>query len=214
MPGGRKPFLFVLTFCLAATIARAQTRPGITVDRFTSLADLAASVSVQAPADVNQQPTCENLALPCTTPRTFTGFGFVLSASAYASEVFGVVGEVSGYPNAWASYEPSCDRAHSICAVNQTNHVRAALAGVKGRTRLIDGGTARGRFFAQVLVGPEWSDVLPRQRVVQPGVGYDGYFLDGLAYRVEWDYRLAPSAVRDLSTNRISAAIVIPLGSR
>jgi hypothetical protein len=88
---------------------------------------------------------------------------------AIGSGVFGIVGEVSGYPNEWASYEPSCDREHSICAVNHTNHVRAALAGVKGRTPLIDGGTARGRFFAQVLLGPEWSDVLPRQGVVALG---------------------------------------------
>jgi hypothetical protein len=65
-----------------------------------------------------------------------------------------------------------------------------------------------------VLVGPQWSNVGPQQRVLQLSVGYDGYLRNGIAVRIEWDDRFVPRAVRDLSTSRILAGIAIPLGSR
>jgi hypothetical protein len=210
----RESSLFVLSICLAAAPVRAQTAPVVTVHELRSIADVTASISMQSPADVNQRPACQELALPCLTPQTFIGFGFALSAGVYSNDVVGIVGELSTYPNHWAAYETNCDRAHSVCAVNQTNHVHAALAGLKGRTPLITGWSTRGRFFAQALVGPQWSDVGPRLRVFQPGIGYDGYLRNGIAVRVEWDYRSVPRAVRDLSTSRILAGIAVPLGSR
>jgi hypothetical protein len=213
MFGGRESSLFILALCLA-TPARAQTAPEITVDDFQSIAEMTAGVSVQTPADVNQRPACQDLALPCLTPRTFGDLGLVLSAAVYPGEIVGIVGELSAYSNRWASYEPNCDLRHSICAVNQTNHVRAALAGLRIRTPLITGWSTRGRFFVQALAGPQWSDVGSRQRVLQPGAGYDGYLRNGIAVRVELDYRFAPNAGHDLSGSRAFVGIAVPLGSR
>jgi len=212
MPGGRESSLFILALCLA-TPARAQTAPVITIDDFQSIADVSAGVSLQTPADVNQRPECQDLALPCLTPRTFGDLGLILSATIYPGEIVGIVGELSAYSDSWASYDANCDRRHSICAVEQSNHVRAALAGLKVRTPLITGWSTRGRFFVQALAGPQWSDVGPRQRVLQPGVGYDGYLLNGMAVRVEIDYRFAPHGGRDLSTSRVLVGLAVPLGS-
>ena len=213
MLGVREKCLLMLTLCLGAAPARAQTAPVVTAPDYQSIAELAAGLSLQAPADVNQRPACEDLAIPCLSPQTFTGFGVVLSAGIYVSETVGIVGELNAYPNEWASYDPDCSRGHSTCVVNQTNHVRAALAGLKLRTPLIDGGTARGRFFAQALIGPQWSDVVRRQSAVQPGFGYDGYLQNGVAYRVELDYRSLSKGVRDLSTSRVFVGMAIPVGS-
>lgn len=213
MPGVRG-LSIALALSVAAVPVQAQTAPTITIDRYLSIADVAAGVSVQAPADVNQRPACEQLGLPCLTPRTFTGFGLSMSAGVYLNEIVGLVGEVSAYGNEWASYQANCDRAHSVCVVNQTDHVRALVLGVKLRTPLIDGGPARGRFFAQALTGPQWSQTVTKQQVFQPGIGYDGYFRNGVGYRVELDYRIAPGGSRDLSTDRVSVGISVPLGSR
>jgi hypothetical protein len=130
------------------------------------------------------------------------------------TDILGVVGELSAYGNHWAASEPDCDLVHSVCAVNQTNQVRASLAGLRIRTPLPTRRSARGRLFAQALAGPEWSDVGPRQRAIQPGVGYDGYLRNGIAVRVQLDYRSSPKNPRDLSTERVLVGIAIPLGSR
>jgi hypothetical protein len=214
MLGGRESSLLILMLCFAAAPVRAQTAPVMTLDDFRSIAEVTAGVSIQGPADVNQRPACQDLAIPCLTPRTFPGVGLALSAGVHPGDSVGIVGELSAYPDDWAAYETNCNRAHSTCAVNQTNNVRAALAGPRIRTPLISGGSIRGRFFAEVLVGPQWSDVGPRQRVLQPGIGYDGYLRNGIAFRVELDYRFAPRDVRDLTTARILAGISLPLGSR
>jgi hypothetical protein len=204
----------VSALAVAAGPAQAQTLPTITIDRYLAVADLAVAVSLQAPADVNQRPACEQLGLPCLTPRTFPGFGLVLSAGVYIKEIVGLAGEVSAYGNDWAAYQTNCDRSHSICALTETDHVRAALVGLKLRTPLIDGGRSRGRVFAQALAGPQWSQTVAREQVVQPGVGYDGYFQNGIGFRIEVDYRIAPGGSRDLSTDRVSVGIAVPIGSR
>lgn len=91
--------------------------------------------------------------------------------------------------------------------------MRAALAGLRIRTPLITGWQTRGRFFLQALTGPQWSDVGSQQRVLQPGVGYDGYLRNGIAVRVEFDYRFARNGGRDLSTSRAFVGIAVPLGT-
>jgi hypothetical protein len=214
MRRSRQLSLYAIAICLAAAPLRAQSAPLVTVDDYRSIADVAVGVTLQAPSDVNQPPTCVHLDLPCLSPQTFTGFGFVLSAGFYPNAFVGIVGESNAYPDDWASYDPGCDRRHSGCALDQTNHVRAALAGVRVRTPLITGWSTRGRFFAQAMAGPQWSDIGPRQRVWQPGAGYDGYFRNGMAIRIELDYRFAANDIRDLSTSRVLAAIVAPFGSR
>ena len=212
MPGGRESSLFILALCLA-TPARAQTAPVITVDNLQSMAEVTAGISMQTPVSVNQRPACQDLALPCLTPPTLPDFGLVLSAAVYPDQIVGIVGELSAYSDSWASYDTNCDRRHSICALEQTNQVRAALAGLKVRTPLITGWSTRGRFFVQALAGPQWSDVGSRQRVLQPGAGYDGYLRNGIAVRVELDYRFARNGGRDLSTSRAFVGIAVPLGS-
>jgi hypothetical protein len=203
----------VALFCAAlAAPARAQT-PMLTTDDFRSSADIAVAVSLQGPADVNQQPACQQLAVPCLTPRTFGDLGIALSATLYATNTVGIVGEAGVYGNHWSAYDPGCDRAHSVCAASETNTVRAVLGGLKWRTPLITAGSTRGRVFGQVTVGPQWSDVGPRRRALQPGAGYDGYFGNGMMVRVQFDYRFVPRDARDLSTGRVSLGLAVPLGS-
>ena len=131
MRRSRQLSLFAIAICLAAAPMRAQSAPLVTVDDYRSIADVAVGVTLQAPPDVNQPPMCVHLDLPCLSPQTFTGFGFVLSAGFYPNAFVGIVGESNAYPDDWASYDPGCDRRHSGCALDQTNHVRAALAGVE-----------------------------------------------------------------------------------
>jgi hypothetical protein len=217
MPGARESSLFIMALCLAAAPVYAQTAPVVTSDDFLSIAEVAAGVYLAAPADVNRRPACQDLAIPCASGRTVPDGGVFVSAAVYPADMIGIVGEASLYANNWLSYRttsPVGGRAQLTCPVDQTNHVLAALAGLRVRTPLIKTRSSRGRWFAQALVGPQWSDIGPRQRVLQPGVGYDGYLRGGFAVRVEIDYRLAPKDVRDLSTHRILVAIAIPLGSR
>jgi hypothetical protein len=209
---------FVVLLCLAAAPVRAQSAPVVTVDDLRSIVDVAAGVSIEAPADVNMRPACQALELPCASGRTFPDGGLFLSAAVYPGAFVGLVGELSTYANAWLDYQTACPlaagRPQPQCPVDRTNHVPAALAGVRIRTGLITGPSTRGRLFLQVLAGPQWSDVGPRQRVIQPGVGYDGYLRNGMAVRVEADYRIAPNGARDLSTERFTLGLVVPLGSR
>ena len=183
-----------------------------------SIAELTAGVSLQGPADVNQHPACEQLALPCQSERSVPDGGIVVSATIYPSDVLGIVGEVSVYANPWSSLGTDCPRIGGVrpasCAMSQTDHPRSALAGVKVRTGFINDRSTRWRLFGQALGGPEWSDVRPIHRVVQLGVGADDYLQNGIALHVEYDYRFAPDERRNLSTGRYLIGIGIPLGAR
>ena len=125
-----------------------------------------------------------------------------------------MVGEVSAYADGWSAYDAACDRRSSTCTLNRTNHVVAALVGLRVRTPLLTRWSSRGRFFAQALVGPQWSEVGPRQEVLQPGGGYECYLGNGVVVRVALDYRIASAGLRDLSTDRVSVGIAVPLGAR
>ncbi len=214
MSGPRTFCLMLVAACLCPDGVRAQSAPVVTVDDFLSIGDLMAAVSIQAPPDVNQRPTCEQLALPCLTPRTFGDGGLAWSAAVNAGGRIGIVGEISGYWNHWSAYDPTCDPRHSTCVSQKVNHVRACAGGLRIRTPPIHDGFNRGRLFAQVLAGPQWSDVGPRRTILQPGVGLEGYLQSGVIIRFEFDYRFAPDDMRDLSTGRSLLGIAIPLGLR
>jgi len=216
MLGVRESSLFVLALCVAAAPARAQTRPILTVDDYRSIVEVTAGVSIEGPADVNQRPTCQQLGLPCLTGRTFPDGGLAIATTIYPSDTVGIVGELSVYANAWDSWGGCPARSGSTppCPVSETNQVRSALGGLQVRTRLINSRPRPGRLFAQVLVGPQWSDIGPSRRVIQPGVGFSDYLRNGVAVHFEYDYRFAPDEKRDLSTMRFFLGIAIPLGSR
>jgi len=213
MPGDGRRSLLILALCVAPAPALAQRAPVMSLDEGQSRGEIAAGVSMQAPADVNQKPACEQLALPCLSPRTIGDFGLALSTTIYPTELVGIAGELSVYSNQWVANQPDCDHRHSICTVNETNRVAAAQIGVKVRTPVMTHGQARARFFGQVLAGPEVSDVGPTHRTIQPGGGYESYFSNGVGIRLEVDYRFVRADARNLSTSRFLAWLVIPLGT-
>jgi hypothetical protein len=215
MPGFRGTSLFIIALCAAAP-ARAQTT--MTIDDHRSIAEAGAGFAIQAPRDVNQPPTCEDLGLPCLSPRTVPDFCVVLMGTVYPAEIVGVAAEFAAFTNPWSSYGTSCQlvggRAPSTCSVRQINHGRAALVGLKLRTRLMRSGTTHWRLFGQVLGGPQWTDVAPRRNVLQPGVGADDYLRNGITLHVQYDYTFAPDDTRDLSTGRFLVGLAQPIGSR
>jgi hypothetical protein len=207
-----------MALCLVAAPVHAQTAPVLTMVDARPIAELTAGVSLQGPADVNQRPACEQLALPCQTERSVPDGGLAVSAAIYPNDAIGIVGEVSVYANPWSSYGTDCPPIGGLrpptCAVRQTDHPRSALVGVKVRTGFIKDRSTRWRLFGQALGGPQWSDVRSLHRVVQLGVGADDYLQNGVALHVEYDYRFAPDERRNLSTGRYLLGIGIPLGSR
>jgi hypothetical protein len=218
MREGCRSALLIIAVCLAAAPAAAQTAPIITLDDFQSIAEIGGGVSIQGPADVNLRPRCEALGLPCSSGKTMPDGGLSLMATGYLSEIVGITGELSTYANLWLTRAP-CP-AYSVpsaqgCPIDVNNHVRAALAGIRIRSRLIsDAGGTHWRLFGELLGGPQWSDVGPRHRVLQPGVGADDYLKNGLVVHVEYAYRFSPDDGRDLSTGRFLVGLVVPVGSR
>ena len=215
MPRVRASSLFIVLLCLAAPV-HAQTTPLLTIDDSRTITELTAGISIQLPADVNQQPVCQNLGLPCSSPRTFPDFGVAVSLAVYPVDAVGIVGEGSVYANGWLAYGrcPFITPNPQPCAISQVNQVSSALAGVRVRTPIIRSGGSHWRLFAQALGGPQWSDVGPQRRLFQPGIGGDNYLRNGIAVHVEYDYRFSPDDRRDLSTGRFVAGIGIPLGRR
>ena len=209
---GVRTWLIVVGVCAAAVPAYAQRAPQISMDD-GQRGEIAGGVSLQAPADVNQHPACDRLALPCLSPRTVGDLGLALSTTIYASSVIGVAGQLSFYGNHWASNQPDCDPRHSTCTTGENSQVWAALAGVKVRTPRITRWHERGRIFAQALVGPEVSDVGPMLRVFQPGGGFESYSATGFGVRFQLDYRFARAFPRDRSTARAMIWLVIPFGT-
>jgi hypothetical protein len=215
MPGARASCLFIALLCLTAAPVCAQT-PVVTVDDFQTITELTAGVSTQLPADVNQRPVCQELGLPCSSPRTFPDFGVAVALAVYPIDAVGIVGEGSVYANGWLAYGrcPFITPNPQPCANTQVNQVWSALAGVRVRTPIIRNGGSHWRLFGQALAGPQWSDVGPQRRVFQPGIGGDNDLQNGIAVHLEYDYRFAPDDRRDLSTGRFVVGISIPLGRR
>jgi hypothetical protein len=217
MRGGCRSALLIIAVCLAAVPVAAQTAPILTIDDFQSVAEIGGGVSIQGPADVNLRPRCETLGLPCSSGKTMPDGGLSLLATGYLSEFVGITGELSTYANMWLALAP-CRYSPKLpqgCPTDQTNHVQAALAGLRIRSPLIhDVGSTRWRIFGELLGGPQWSDLGSRHHVLQPGVGADDYLQNGLIVHVEYAYRFSSDDERDLSTGRFLVGLVVPIGSR
>jgi len=216
--GAHEASIIVIAVCLAAP-AHAQTSPVFSIDDYQAKAEITAGVTVQGPRDVNLRPDCERLGLPCGSGKEFPDFGLGLSVAFYPGGDVGIVGEVSNYRNDWVAYRTTCPYplGPPPCFVTQTSHIGSALVGLKVRSRLLEvaglGPPTHGRLFLQLLAGPQWSDVGPRQRVLQPAVGFDHYLRSGITFHVEVGYRFAPNRQRDLSTSRFLFGLEIPVGS-
>lgn len=216
MSATRAASVFIVTLCLAGP-ARAQVNSAVAVDRHLSIAEVGAGGLIQGPRDVNQPPDCERLGVPCLSPRTVPDFGIAVVGTIYPSEMVGVAGEFAAFENPWVAYGTNCPPAgghvSETCPVSQINHGRAALVGLKLRTRLIRSGTTNWRLFGQLLGGPQWTDVRVRRRVLQPGVGADDYLRHGMTLHVQYDYTFAPDDRRDLSTGRFLVGVALPVGA-
>jgi hypothetical protein len=220
MRRGFRAVLLTIAGGLAAAPAGAQTRPIVTLDNLQSVAEIGGAASLSGFPNINRPPECETRGLPCSSSGDVVpAFGLTLLATGYFNEIVGVTGEVSAYVSQWESYGP-CP-AYAVpssrgCALNQTNHVQTAMAGLRIRSRLItaDRGTTHWRFFGQLVGGPEWSDLAPLHQVLQPGVGADDYLKNGLIVHVEYAYRFSPDDRRDSSGGRYLVGLVVPIGSR
>jgi hypothetical protein len=193
--------------CLSALVGVLCTVPlaaqRAAAERFP-LFDVALGATMSVPADVNQPPKCTELGLPCNTPRTFPDFGLVLQGAVQPVRYVALVVEGSLYQNAW-------DTVGANKAL--TNHVSAIVAGPRltTDTRVLQfyKDTTRFRAFAQMLVGPEKSTVLPTRFAIQPGAGLDGKLSWSQAWvRIAYDYRFTRGSPRNLSTSRLLCALV------
>lgn len=159
---------------------------------------------MQAPADVNRAPTCNELGLPCLTPRTFPDFGVFVQAVAHVSTHVAVAAEASYYGNAWDT--TGVDNA-------LTNHVSSAMLGPRFTTAVrplrLWNDTTMVRAYAQLLAGPERSTAVPTRFALQPGLGIDFKLsAPALWLRFEYDYRSTHGSPRNLSTSRVGSAVV------
>lgn len=184
MSATRAASLCIVTLCLA-TPARAQPTPAVRVDQHLSIAEVGAAGLIQGPRGVNPS-------------RTSADLGIALLATLYPAEIVGIAGEFAAFERPWAA---------------QVTHGRAALVGLKVRTRLITSGTTNWRLFGQLLGGPQWTDVRAGHHVWQPGVGADDYLRHGMTLHVQYDYTFAPDDKRDLSTGRFLVGVALPLGA-
>src|SRR4029077_15992037 len=157
------PTLLMVMLALAAP-THAQTRGGVTIDQHKSIAEVGAGVAIQGPGDANQ------------SARTYPAFAVTLTGTVYPADVIGIEGELAAFRNPWGSY------------AQQINRGRTALVGLKLRTHLIKSGTTNWRLFAEMLGGPQWTDVTSRRHVLQPGVGADDYLRNGVTLHVEYGY--------------------------
>jgi hypothetical protein len=160
--------------------------------------------------DVNRAPRCVELGLPCTNTSAHAagGFGLVAAVAKNVNEHVAIVGDVSVYAAQWTSAE-SLARNRA-----EFNVVRSALVGPRINTRFIQSKSTTTRFFGQVLVGVEVSDVDAPPGAIQVGGGVDGWDFRAkpAMVRLELDYRLVPGPGRNLSGWR--ALFGITLGPR
>jgi hypothetical protein len=101
------------------------------------------------------------------SPKTFPYFGLVLQLAASAGAHVAFVAEGSLYDNRW----------DTVGVSTLGNHVSALVLGARlgtGLFHLKSGSDEEGiRAFAQLLVGPEASAVVPTRFAIQPAAGID-----------------------------------------
>ena len=175
-------------------------------DTTHTVIDAALGLTFNGPADVNQRPVCDELNLPCNTPKTFPDFGVALQLAVHAAALLAVVAEVSDYANMWDTV--GVDRS-----ANRDNNTIGLLAGARVMTpRLYFAGKDSLGFvlFAQLLGGSESSTVVPTRFALQPGIGLDVRLSHpGLSGRWSIDYRSSRGRPRNLSGPRAMLGFVM-----
>lgn len=175
-------------------------------DNTRTLIDAAIGFTLSGPADVNQRPLCDELNLPCNTPKTFPDLGVALQLALHAASYLAVVAEVSDYTNLW-------DTVGVGRSAKRENNAVGLLVGARAMTpRLYFAGKDTLGFvlFAQLLGGSESSAVVPTRFALQPGVGFDARLSHpGLWGRWSADYRSTRGGPRNLSTARYMFALVM-----
>jgi hypothetical protein len=175
-------------------------------DSTRTLIDAAIGLTIGGPADVNQRPLCDELNLPCNTPRTFPDFGVALQLAVHATSLVAVVAEVSDYTNLW-------DTVGVGRSAKRENNTVGLLVGARAMTpvfyfTLKD--TVGIVLFAQLLGGSESSAVVPTRFALQPGIGVQGQLSHpGFWFRESFDYRRTRGGPRNLSGPRFTFALVV-----
>ena len=193
---------------VAPSSSHAQTAPF----------DAALGISMGGPADVNLRPKCDELALPCESPKTIPDLGFVLQVALRATDNLALVAEASRYDNEWVPAGSDRSTANAVSAAlagfRLSTGVRVLTFGQRANVRLLSfrphGDTTRYRAFVQLLAGPEASTVVPTRMAWQPGVGFDGKIGWSPGWiRVSYDYRYTRGGPRNLSGGRVLCGLVV-----
>jgi hypothetical protein len=175
-------------------------------DGTRTLMDAAIGFTMSGPADVNQRPLCEQLNLPCNTPKTFPDFGVALQLAVHATSHLAVVAEASDYTNMW-------DTVGVGRAAQRENNAVGLLVGARATTPVLYftlKDTVGIVLFAQVLGGSETATVVPTRFALQPGIGVQGHLPHpGFWFRESFDYRWTRGGPRNLSTVRAMFALVV-----
>jgi hypothetical protein len=193
----RSPFIRTLLVVAAWLLAaRADAQPEPRHD--PSGPTVSFSLTAQAPPDVNLPPLCDDMGLPCGSPRTFPDFGVALSATLPLGSQLAVVGESSVFANHWFA-----------AARTESTTIKAFLGGVRVQTRTFHPkNRAPIRLFGQLLGGGQWSSLMPGRAALQPGAGVEIGWATSRAVKVEYDYTAAHGPVRDLSGGRTVIGVV------
>lgn len=207
-----------LILCAAiAAPASAQNRSGAThTPPNPAWVDFGLGIILETPQDVNQSPTCAALRVPCLSPRTVPNGGVAANVGVRLPGSIEFVGEASLLRNTWWRYGTPCPPTGGAVAVScaqiATNDVRGALGGLRFGPIEHGGGMYPDiQLFVQVLGGKIWSNAAPSRFALQPGGGIDLAFDSNVRLRFEVDYVFASGDVRDYSTSRVAAWVVMPL---
>jgi hypothetical protein len=183
------------------------TAQGALGDDGPSILDFGLGITLNGPKDVNRPPQCTQLSLPCSSPRTFPDFGLALQASVFVGSHAAIVAEANTYINRWI--DTSITNGTSV---SRDNHAKSVLIGPRVMSGVFHpwGDPNGWRVFAQLLGGPESSTILPTRFAWQPGAGIDVKLSrPGMWFRGSTDYRWTRGGPRNLSGNRILAALVV-----
>lgn len=199
------PVLALGVLTLAATEASGQPVPDVRL----SAVEVSLGLTVNGLAqDVNSGPDCLRLSLPCThaAPGRVSGLGLNLSVSRNLNDRFAIAADLSRFRIEWDHSDSGGARRRAGA------HATSVSAGPRISTGFHypgNGDRQPGRFFGQVLVGAETSDVVPLRPALLVGGGSDVIIPWGdspdtshvrsVTFRLAFDYRLTPGTGRNLS---------------
>jgi hypothetical protein len=200
-------FVIVASLLIAAAPAQAQ----VTRDyRDHPRGDFTIALALNGFKDVNVHPACDELALPCISPKTFPDGGFALAFARNVSASLALVFEGGVYRNVWESPVTFPGPGQEV------NRVLSLMIGPRVSLPLRRRGE-RARIFGQVLFGARMSEMVEGSNAIQPGGGIDVALPVGGSLRFELDYavmRGAPAGPRSIGGARSLIGLVIPFGGQ